>query len=119
MAPRAETFCKEKTKIRTSHSISASITRIFGNIASSLCMGLGKVFVFSVSSRPFIVPNIEDVTSLNGWARGLDIGRVDLRPSWPTFAPDYFLRLLRDIAVFLVDDSDLLGASGRGVGGFC
>ena len=119
MAPRAEAFCKEKTKIRTSHSISASIARIFGNIASPLSMSLGKVFVFSVSSRPFIIPNIEDVTSLNRWARGLYIGRVDLGPSWSTFAPDYFLRLLNDIAVFLVDDSDLLGAGGRRVGVFC
>jgi hypothetical protein len=83
-------------------------------------VGFGEVFIFTVATRPFVIPNLWEMTVriivfftegttyvIYGPSRrrrfGLESLRIYLRPRWATLAPNDFLDLLA-FSVRGVDD---------------
>lgn len=64
MAPGTQALCEEETEVAPCYFIAAGITRVFGDVAAAWCGGFGEVFVFAVATGPFIIPDVEDSTSL-------------------------------------------------------
>ena len=78
MAARTETFGEKKAKVRARDFVPTSIAAISCDNTSTRSVSLGKVFIFAIAARPFVVPDIEDCTCLRGWfgfhSRGVDLG---------------------------------------------
>ncbi|KAL9640799.1 MAG: hypothetical protein Q9204_000573, partial [Flavoplaca sp. TL-2023a] len=84
---------KKQAEVTPDNLVRASIPRITSDVAATGGSGFGKVFIFAIPARPFVVPNIEDGAGLR-WRFGFKSACFDLRASWTTFLTDDLLSFL-------------------------
>ena len=52
----ADTAREEETKVAPRNLVGACVATILRDIASTLRLCLGQIFIFSIAARPFVVP---------------------------------------------------------------
>lgn len=89
LALGADAACEEEAEVGTGDFVRACEATVLGDIAATLSVCLGQVFVFSVAAGPFVVPDVEDGTGLRRWFRCYE-GGIDLRSRRTFLADDLF-----------------------------
>jgi len=69
---------KEEAEKRPGDSVCSCVPRIAADRAPPKGRGFGNVFVFTVTTRPFVVPDVEDGAGLGRREATFPGGRVDL-----------------------------------------
>ena len=69
MAFGADAPRKEKTEVTAGCLVGGRPARVIPDVAARRSCGLGLLCVFTVTSRPLIVPDVEDCAGLWGWFR--------------------------------------------------
>lgn len=90
LTPGAEPSSEEQAEITPDDFVPARISGIASDVAATGGCGLGEVFVFAVTARPFVVPDVEDGAGLRGRLR-FKSPCFDLRAGRATFLADYLL----------------------------
>lgn len=84
---------EEETEVRAGRLVGLCVAAVSGYVAATLRGSLGEVFVFAVTTRPFVVPDIVDCACLWGLL-SLYLRWVDLGTCRSSFAPDDLLDFL-------------------------